>query len=137
MSRHGVSSLLVNEGDAVCGIVTDRDLRNRVLAPGRDPTEPVSAIMTAEPLTLDAASPVLEGILAMAARGIHHCVDREERVVGMLTTVTDDARPSTLVSRRADPKAGSIEARHGVRAGAQLFELLLASGMRAEQVPKS
>src|SRR5690606_4921540 len=87
MSGHGISSLLVNEGDALCGIVTDRDLRNRVLAVGRDPAEPVTAIMTAEPLTLEDSSPVLAGILAMAGRGIHHLpLTRGDRVVGMVTT---------------------------------------------------
>ena len=46
MSQQGVSSLLIERDDHVCGIVTDRDLRNRVLAQGRDPAEPVASIMT-------------------------------------------------------------------------------------------
>jgi CBS domain-containing protein len=140
MSRHGVSSLLVNDGDRLCGIVTDRDLRNRVLALGRDPAEPVSTIMTVEPLTLDAASPVLEGILAMAARGIHHLpLTSDERVVGMLTTrdlmTLQTQHPLYLAAQIQ--KAGSIEALVTVcKQVPRLFELMLASGMRPEQVPK-
>jgi CBS domain-containing protein len=87
MSEHGISSLLIHEDDRVTGIITDRDLRNRVLAQGRDPAEPVTSIMTADPLTLDASTPVLGGILAMAGRGIHHLpLARGDRVVGMVTT---------------------------------------------------
>jgi CBS domain-containing protein len=140
MSQHGVSSLLVNEGERLCGIVTDRDLRNRVLAQGRDPAEPVSAIMTAEPLMLDASSPVLEGILAMAGRGIHHLpLTRDRRVVGMVTTrdlmTLQTQHPLYLAAQIQ--KAGSLERLVSVcRQVPRLFELLLASGMRAEQVPK-
>ena len=37
MSEHGVSSLLVMDGERLAGIITDRDLRTRVLAAGVDP----------------------------------------------------------------------------------------------------
>jgi len=140
MSRHGVSSLLVNEGDTLRGIVTDRDLRNRVLAQGRDPAEPVSAIMTADPIMLDASSPVMEGILAMAGRGIHHLpLTRDGRVVGMVTTrdlMTLQTRHPLYLAAQIQ-KAGTLEGL--VRICGQvpkLFELIVASGMRAEQVPK-
>lgn len=140
MSQHGVSSLLVNDGDRLCGIVTDRDLRNRVLAQGRDPAEPVSAIMTSEPLMLDASSPVLEGILAMAGRGIHHLpLTRDQRVVGMVTTrdlMTLQTQHPLYLAAQVQ-KAGTLERLVSVcRQVPRLFELLLASGMRAEQVPK-
>ena len=140
MSQHGVSSLLVNDGNRVCGIVTDRDLRNRVLAQGRDPAESVATIMTADPLTLDASSPVLEGILAMAGRGIHHLpLVRDERVVGVVTTrdlMTLQTQHPLYLAAQVQ-KAPSVERLVAVcRQIPRLFELLLASGMRPEQVPK-
>ena len=52
MSRAGVSCLLVVDGTELCGIVTDRDLRNRVLAVGLDPGQPVREVMTAPALTV-------------------------------------------------------------------------------------
>jgi CBS domain-containing protein len=140
MSQHGVSSLLVGDGDRVCGIVTDRDLRNRVLAQDRDPGEPVAAIMTPEPLTIEASSPLLEGILAMAGRGIHHLpLTREGRVIGMVTTrdlmTLQTQHPLYLAAQIQ--KAGSVERLVALcRQVPRLFELLLASGMRSEQVPK-
>ncbi|MCE3284252.1 MAG: hypothetical protein K0R70_508 [Steroidobacteraceae bacterium] len=140
MSRHGVSSLLVTQGEQVRGIVTDRDLRNRVLAQGRDPAEPVATIMTHDPLTLDASSPVFEGILAMVGRGIHHLpLTREGRVFGIVTT-RDLMRLQTrhpLYLAAQVQKAGSVAALvETCREIPRLFELLVASGMRAEQVPR-
>lgn len=140
MSEQGISSLLVNEGENLRGIVTDRDLRNRVLAVGRDPAEPVTAIMTSQPLTLDASSPVLAGILAMASRGIHHLpLTREDRVVGMVTTrdlmSLQTHHPLYLAAQlqKQDTVEGLAELCGRVP---KLFELVLASGIRAEEVPK-
>jgi CBS domain-containing protein len=140
MSEHGISSLLVNDGGQLAGIVTDRDLRNRVLAVGRDPAEPVTAIMTAQPLTLDATSPVLSGILAMASRGIHHLpLKRDEQVVGMVTTrdlmSLQTHHPLYLAAQlqKQDSMAGLAEVCKRVP---KLFELMLASGIRSEEVPK-
>lgn len=140
MSEHGVSSLLVNEGDTVRGIVTDRDLRNRVLAQGRDPSQSVAAIMSTELVTQDASRPVLEGIIAMAGRGIHHLpLTRNGCVIGMLTTrdlmTLQTSHPLYLAAQIQ--KAASIEHLVSIcRQVPRLFELMLASGLRAEQVPK-
>jgi CBS domain-containing protein len=140
MSRHSISSLLVQEGEELVGIVTDRDLRNRVLAAGKDPSAPVNAIMSKDTLTLDAASPVLEGILAMAGRHIHHLpLKRKDRVVGMVTTrdlmSLQTRHPLYLAAQMQ--RQSSVEGLVAVcQRVPKLFELMLASGMRAEQVPK-
>lgn len=140
MRDHGVSSLLIGDSDTLAGIVTDRDLRNRVLAEGRDPAMPVGTIMTASPLTLDADSPVLTGIVAMAGRGIHHLpLVRGDKVVGMVTTrdllSLQTHHPIYLAARIQ--KQATVE---GVVEECQriprLFELMLTSGMRAEEVPR-
>lgn len=140
MSEHGISSLLVNEGEQLRGIVTDRDLRNRVLAVGRDPAEPVTAIMTSNPLTLDASSPVLAGIIAMAGRGIHHLpLSEGDQVVGMVTTrdlmSLQTHHPLYLAAQLQ--KQESVDDLVTVCARVpKLFELMLASGIRAEEVPR-
>ncbi|HAT6582773.1 DUF294 nucleotidyltransferase-like domain-containing protein [Corynebacterium striatum] len=72
MSEHGASSLLVVDGGELTGIVTDRDLRSRVLALGRDPQEAIAEIMTCTPVTVNASAPAMEALLHMAERGIHH-----------------------------------------------------------------
>lgn len=81
-----VSSLLVVDGSLV-GIVTDRDLRNRVLAEGRDPDIPIAQIMTLEPLTAQADSIAFELLLEMVSRNIHHMpVLDGDRLVGLVTS---------------------------------------------------
>jgi CBS domain-containing protein len=87
MAEAGVSSLLVMDGECLAGIVTDRDLRNRVLAAGVDPGEQVTAIMTADPVTASAESLAFEVLLEMVGRNIHHLpVVEGGRPVGVVTT---------------------------------------------------
>lgn len=88
MSRAGVSSLLVVDGTGLCGIVTDRDLRNRVLAVGLDPGRPVREVMTAPALTVRSDAMAFEVLLEMVSRGIHHLpvIGDEGELLGMITT---------------------------------------------------
>ncbi len=84
MAQEGVSSLLV-EGEPL-GILTDRDLRNRVLAQGRPPSTPVGEVATRPLFALPADTPLYEALAAMVERGIHHLVLVEgEKVVGVVT----------------------------------------------------
>jgi CBS domain-containing protein len=89
MSAERISSVLVTEGAQLAGILTDRDLRTRVLAAGVDPGSPVSTVMTPDPCTSGPAAPVLEAMLELVRRNIHHLpVVEDGRPVGMIT-VTD------------------------------------------------
>ena len=53
MTRHQVSAMLVTEAGRLVGIVTDRDLRRRVVAEGLPVDRPVSEIMTPDPISVD------------------------------------------------------------------------------------
>ena len=70
------------------GIVTDRDLRNRVLAAGLPPSSPVGSVMTPAPVTLPAGALAFEALLEMVGRDIHHLPGRRRdgRPVGLVTT---------------------------------------------------
>jgi CBS domain-containing protein len=54
------------------GIVTDRDFRERAIASGRSPDEPITAIMTTPLVTISPEAFVFEALLEMTRRGIHH-----------------------------------------------------------------
>jgi CBS domain-containing protein len=87
MSRGNESALLVMEGDHVVGIVTDRDLRSRVLAAGLDPERQVTDIMTRYPVTGGTDMLAFEILLEMVARNIHHLPILDGgRPVGIVTT---------------------------------------------------
>ena len=87
MCQGGVSSILVVEEGGLTGIVTDRDLRSRVLAVGFDPRRPVREVMTSPVLTLREEAAAFEALLEMVSRSIHHLpvVDEHGMAVGLVT----------------------------------------------------
>ncbi len=87
MGRERVSSLLVPGPDGRLGILTDRDLRTRVVAERRSPDTPVREVMTPQALTVPADAMVGEVLLAMVEHGVHHfpVVDAGGRVLGVVT----------------------------------------------------
>lgn len=111
MTEQRVSSLVVLDGDRLVGILTDRDLRSRVLAAGADPAAAVTTVMTPDPVTAPAESLAFEALLTMTSRRIHHLplVDAAGRPAGVVTTTDllrlEEANPVYLagdVARQAD-----------------------------------
>lgn len=87
MTDEGVSSLLVVEGEQLVGILTDRDLRRRVVAAGVDPQRPVSDVMTTDPVVAPADASALELLLTMTEANVHHLpVVEGGAPVGVVTT---------------------------------------------------
>lgn len=72
MSRANESCLLVMEDDRLVGMVTDHDLRSRVIAAGLDPNRPVAEVMTPDPVTRNPDTLAFEILLEMVGRNIHH-----------------------------------------------------------------
>lgn len=96
MRDHRVSSVLLVQQGHLFGIVTDRDLRNRALAAGVDPQQPVVEIATLAPFTVDVAQPAFEALLLMARNNIHHVpVVDGHAVVGMITATDLTEQQST------------------------------------------
>lgn len=84
MRAANVSSVVV-AGEPL-GILTDRDLRNRVLAEGRSHETPVAAVMSAPAIVMPAGSLLGEVLLTMVERAIHHVPLVEAGcLVGILT----------------------------------------------------
>ncbi len=71
MTAEGASAVLVPYGGTF-GIVTDRDLRSRVIAAGLSPETPVSAIMTKPAYTVTADRLGGDVLLDMLERNVHH-----------------------------------------------------------------
>ncbi len=87
MTAEAVSSLLVVDGTHIVGILTDRDIRRRVVAEGADSDGPVSGVMTRDPAVADADSPALELLLTMTEANVHHLpIVEGGQPVGMVTT---------------------------------------------------
>jgi CBS domain-containing protein len=67
-----VSAMLIDDGNGLVGIVTDRDIRARVVAKGLSVDRPVTEIMTASPKSVDADAHAYEAAMLMMEKNIHH-----------------------------------------------------------------
>jgi CBS domain-containing protein len=96
MNDQRVSSVLIEEDQRLFGLVTDRDLRNRVVAAGMDTSRAIMDIATLAPLTVDVQSPAFDALLLMARHNIHHVpVLDGDRIVGMITATDLTEQHST------------------------------------------
>jgi CBS domain-containing protein len=86
MARERISSLLI-EGRDGFGILTDRDLRTRILASGRSSDTPVEEVMSFPVITLRSDVMIEDVLLAMLEHGVHHIpvIDSRGRVMGVVT----------------------------------------------------
>lgn len=84
MRDERISSVLID--GTTRGILTDRDLRTRVLAEGRGSETPVVEVMSSPLRTISADASVSEALVHLLSERIHHLpVEREGRVVGLVT----------------------------------------------------
>ncbi len=88
MSRQGISSLVVSEAGKPVGILTDRDLRNKVVAVGIDPHSlKVADIMTSPLITIVEEEFLFEALHRISRYGIHRIVvtDNSGGLTGIIT----------------------------------------------------
>ena len=88
MNRHKVGSLLVMDANTVTGIITERDLLQRVLAVCRDPLKTlVNEVLTSEMLCCQPHTTVEEARLVMKDHRVRHLpvVDDEGQLHGMIS----------------------------------------------------
>jgi CBS domain-containing protein len=87
MARNKVSSVIITDRNGLpLGIVTDRDLREKVVAKGRDVAEPVKNIMSLPLIRLDARDYCFEAVLKMIRHNVHHMlVVRDGELKGVIT----------------------------------------------------
>lgn len=87
MARERVSCLLVTGRNGEVGVLTDRDLRTRVVAERRSSLTPIGDVMTPRAETVPAETMAGEVLLRMLDGGFHHfpVVDTAGTVVGVVT----------------------------------------------------
>ncbi|RME79081.1 MAG: cyclic nucleotide-binding/CBS domain-containing protein [Chloroflexi bacterium] len=79
-----VSSVLVQSDPP--GILTDRDLRNRVLAEQLGPNTPVTQVMSCPLKSVPADTPISGALLFMLEENIHHLpLTRQGEIIGVVT----------------------------------------------------
>ncbi len=88
MSQHRVSSIFIkNPKQHFVGVVTDNDLRKKVVASGYDIDKPVSDIMSSPLKTISNEAMVFEALMTMMQKNIKHLAvsDTNGRVSGIIT----------------------------------------------------
>ncbi len=89
MTKNKISSIFIkDENNKITGIVTDSDLRERVVAKGYDITQPISEIMSTSLITVDAEAQVFEAYLILMKKTLNHLPVRNK--VGKITGVLTD-----------------------------------------------
>jgi CBS domain-containing protein len=139
MRAAGVSSALV-DGEPT-GILTDRDLRSRVLAEGLSAATPVRAVMSAPLRALPADASVYGALLWMLEEGVHHVpLTRGAEIVGVVTDtdlLRHEARgPLALLHRIEMLEQGDRGLAGYASEVATTAETLFAGGLEVLQVAR-
>jgi CBS domain-containing protein len=139
MSHNRVSSVVVlGPGGEAAGIVTDWDLRERVVAAGRDIRQPVAKIMTSPVVSVDADAPVYQVVSEMVRRGIHHIVVTEaSRPAGMIAghdLILLQGTSALFVARDIERRHDLPGLRQVVAESQRVVPFLLRQGIRASEL---
>lgn len=121
MAGERVSSVLV-PAQGGWAILTDRDLRTRVLASGRGSGTPIEDVASFPAITVPSSTMAAEAMYLMADGGFHHLpVVEGDRLLGVVTEtdlVRMSRRESPFGLKRRIGRAGSLE--ETVEAGREL-----------------
>lgn len=117
LSEHGISSIVVTEGEALVGIFTERDVV-RTVAAGRDPaTTALRDGMTKRVDTVEPRTDVLVAAALMAERRIRHLpVVESGRLVGIVSI--RDLSTWAVRELTAGHELPDLERSHGALAAA-------------------
>ena len=87
MVEKGIGSLIANRDGLPFGIVTERDLMEKIVAEGADPAKiTVGEVMTAPLTTIDAAASIVDAARRMVEKRVKRLVvtDRE-KIIGIVS----------------------------------------------------
>ncbi|AIF69675.1 hypothetical protein PAP_06390 [Palaeococcus pacificus DY20341] len=110
LSRAKVGSAIVVKKDEIVGIITDRDILDKVVAQGKNPKEvKVEEVMTPKPITIEYDEDIEDATQLMIDKGIRRVVvTKLGRPIGFLMAVDLLAALSTLSSEE-ETEEESIE----------------------------
>lgn len=141
MHAEAVSCLIVEppaDRPAQFGIITDRDLRNRVLAAGRPDSTPVGEVMSAPAISLPADTMVFEGLLLMLERRIHHLpISAGGNLIGVITRtdiLRQQSRSPIFLPRQLERARDMADLRRYCDQVADTVDALLDADMRVSDI---
>jgi CBS domain-containing protein len=136
MRERRISSVLVRGTPPA--IVTDRDLRDHVLAAGLGPDLPVDAVATRPLRAIAAAAPLYEAWLFLLDAGVHHLpVERDGAIAGVVTSgdlLKGVAQTPIAVLRSVERLAGRDALRGYGAKVTEMVAALLSAGLDAPAI---
>jgi CBS domain-containing protein len=139
MSSNRISSLLLtNEQGEPQGIITDRDLRDKVVAKGLDLSTPSNEIMSPMLVTIDSRKTCFDALAIMIQHNIHHLLVSEgKNLKGVVTNhdfmILQGTSPlSLLKSIERQENTDELSAIHNKIN--QVTELLFKEGVKAVNI---
>ena len=142
MSQHKCSSILVkSDQGSFVGIVTDTDLREKVIASGLDIQTPVDKIMSFPLQTISPQALVFEALMSMMQKNYKHLgvMDSEDELVGIITNkdILAAQGQSPLFLIREISTADSIEAlKHQHQLLPGVIQHLISNGAKARNLTR-
>lgn len=141
MSKNRISSLILVDRDGIpAGIVTDRDLRDKVTAKGRDVSGPVRDIMSVSLIKSEARDYCFEALLKMIRCNVHHLLIIDN---GMLKGVVTNHDLMMLQGTSPLSIAQEIESQQSIEGLVpasqktnRIVELLLKEGAKATNITR-
>ena len=108
MMEHNIGALPVMRNGEVAGILSERDIMNRVVAVGRTPgTTAVSEVMTANPRAVASDESIEECLFIMREFGFRHLPILDGRELKGLVSLRDVLMHQTAELERQARKAAS------------------------------
>ncbi|MBI5741312.1 MAG: cyclic nucleotide-binding/CBS domain-containing protein [Nitrospirae bacterium] len=141
MSKRKISSLvLVDQDNLPAGIVTDRDLRDKVVSKGRNTADPVSSIMSVPLMKAEAKEYCFEALLKMIRYNIHHLLVVDGgKLKGIITNhdlmMLQGASPISVV-RDIETRQSVEELAPVSRKVNRIVNLLLKEGAKAGNITR-
>ncbi len=91
MTKANANTAVITDNGSLCGIVTDQDFRQRVVADQIDLSGAIDQIMTANPYTLPPTVPASEAVLLMARHNFRHLpvVETASKKIQGIVSTTD------------------------------------------------
>ena len=142
MSQRRCSSIFVREPDGTfVGIVTDNDLRRKVIGKGYDISKPVLDIMSSPLSVIPARAPIFEALMSMMQKNIKHLAvtDAGEKVVGAVTVsdlIAAQGQSAFSLIREINTAGSVEEIANKQEQLPRLIQNLINSGVKADNVAR-
>lgn len=140
-ASNSTAALIETASGAAIGIVTDRDLRQRVVAEKLDPRTPARAIMSAPLVSVSEHALIYEALMRMEERNVQHLAiaDENGRIVGVVHNkdlIQFQRYGATVITREISRAAGPDEVARNCQRAPEVVKALVESGARPRNITR-